>query len=313
MDFNNHDGNGDELFGARNENSVLFSLDSLTAIDKDSSNSNNSANPSGDASGLINLNTLAQMSSTPGNDSINGSIPMQSVVFNSVIKKEKRNKMILLVGGIVLVVALCSVFVFAMIQWKTTENSKDQLDEDYQTAQTDYKKLQNDKDNLEASKEKLQKDLQNEQAEIKKLKEELAQLQTQQAKADLLAATEEAAAKEGSAAVPSAKKSAAKTVAKPGPGAEAVASGRAVAKPPAPSEVKKALDLCAKKAQKCAKGGNLVVQFNMNSSGVAKNAKALSGTFSGTPTEKCILTVVEKHQWPTFTGAAVPVKYNFKL
>ena len=55
------------------------------------------------------------------------------------------------------------------------------------------------------------------------------------------------------------------------------------------------------------------VQMSINSAGSAKSVKAIGGSFQGSASERCILTVVEKHQFPTFTGAAIPVKYTFKL
>ena len=64
------------------------------------------------------------------------------------------------------------------------------------------------------------------------------------------------------------------------------------------------------KATKCGRGGNLTVQFDI-SGNKAKNIKAVGGSFAGTATEKCILTVVEKHSWPD--GTAKGVKYPFKL
>ena len=90
MDFRDQDGNSESLFGARNENSVLFSIDDLQSNDGDMNSSG--ANPSGDASGLINLSTLSAMSQSEGGQGENGdSFGMQSMVFNSVVPKKARN------------------------------------------------------------------------------------------------------------------------------------------------------------------------------------------------------------------------------
>ena len=78
-------------------------------------------------------------------------------------------------------------------------------------------------------------------------------------------------------------------------------------------QIKAALAACQTKAAKCGHGGNLTVQMQINSSGAAKSVKAVGGSFAGSATEKCIITVVEKHNWPTFSGKAIPVKYTFKL
>jgi hypothetical protein len=54
--------------------------------------------------------------------------------------------------------------------------------------------------------------------------------------------------------------------------------------------------------------------MTLTSSGKAKNVTAVGGTFKGTPTEKCILTVVEKHNFPEFSGADVNgIKYKYQL
>ena len=64
------------------------------------------------------------------------------------------------------------------------------------------------------------------------------------------------------------------------------------------------------KASKCGKNGSLTVQFNL-SNNTAKGVKAVGGSFAGTATEKCILTVVEKYRWPD--GTASGSKYPFKF
>ena len=109
MDFRDQDGNSESLFGARNENSVLFSIDDLQSNDGDMNSSG--ANPSGDASGLINLSTLSAMSQSEGGQGENGdSFGMQSMVFNSVVPKKARNWFIaVIIIAVVLVLGIAGV------------------------------------------------------------------------------------------------------------------------------------------------------------------------------------------------------------
>lgn len=314
MDFRDQDGNSESLFGARNENSVLFSIDDLQSNDGDMNSSG--ANPSGDASGLINLSTLSAMSQSEGGQGENGdSFGMQSMVFNSVVPKKARNwfiAVIIIAVVLVLVVAGGGGYLWYSSYQKQqkvlTELEKEKIekqaevDKAKQDAADELNtKLKEQKAEFDAEKaaliEKNKKD-----AEALRLVEQ--QRQTQEALEANKAPSKPAGGGSGSG---SAKKPT------PGPGAEAVASGKATSKPPSSAEVKKALESCQKKATKCAKNGTLTVQMSINSAGSAKNVKAVGGSFQGSASEKCILTVVEKHQFPTFTGAAIPVKYTFKL
>lgn len=314
MDFRDQDGNSESLFGARNENSVLFSIDDLQSNDGDMNSSG--ANPSGDASGLINLSTLSAMSQSEGGQGENGdSFGMQSMVFNSVVPKKARNwfiAVIIIAVVLVLVVAGGGGYLWYSSYQKQqkvlTELEKEKIekqaevDKAKQDAADELNtKLKEQKAEFDAEKaaliEKNKKD-----AEALRLAEQ--QRQTQEALDANKAPSKPAGGGSGSG---SAKKPT------PGPGAEAVASGKATSKPPSSAEVKKALESCQKKATKCAKNGTLTVQMSINSAGSAKNVKAVGGSFQGSASEKCILTVVEKHQFPTFTGAAIPVKYTFKL
>ncbi len=311
MDYRDQDNNNESLFGARNENSVLFSLDSLQSMDGESNSGG--TNPSGDASGLINLSTLSAMSrSEDGDDAGNESYGMQSMVFNEVVPKNTRRKMQILVGtfiGVILLASVGGVLGYRhMAQKNKEEIAQTQAAEEEARQSEKEKSDQKIKEleealaqkNLEAAKQNadLQKELQD-MRDKNRVREEQQKINEALAASD----SNKAAKSTGS----SAKK------ATPAAGAEAVATGKAQAKPPSAAEVKEALAACNKKATKCAKNGTLVVQMSINSSGSAKNVKAVGGTFQGTATEKCILTVVEKHPFPTFSGAAIPVKYTFKL
>ena len=312
MDFRDQDGNSESLFGARNENSVLFSIDDLQSNDGDMNSSG--ANPSGDASGLINLSTLSAMSQSEGGQGENGdSFGMQSMVFNSVVPKKARNWFIaVIIIAVVLVLGIAGVGGY--LWYSSDQERQAELEKLKEKSESDLKAA---KDAGSVAIQELQKELEIEKENAKNAKAALVesekkaedakrlaeqQRQTQEALDANKAPSKSAGGGSGSAKKPT-----------PGPGAEAVASGKAASKPPSSAEVKKALESCQKKATKCAKNGTLTVQMSINSAGSAKNVKAVGGTFQGSASEKCILTVVEKHQFPTFTGAAIPVKYTFKL
>lgn len=312
MDFRDQDGNSESLFGARNENSVLFSIDDLQSNDGDMNSSG--ANPSGDASGLINLSTLSAMSQSEGGQGENGdSFGMQSMVFNSVVPKKARNWFIaVIIIAVVLVLGIAGVGGY--LWYSSDQERQAELEKLKEKSESDLKAA---KDAGSVTIQELQKELEIEKENVKNAKVALVesekkaedakrlaeqQRQTQEALDANKAPSKSAGGGSGSAKKPT-----------PGPGAEAVASGKATSKPPSSAEVKKALESCQKKATKCAKNGTLTVQMSINSAGSAKNVKAVGGTFQGSASEKCILTVVEKHQFPTFTGAAIPVKYTFKL
>ena len=312
MDFRDQDGNSESLFGARNENSVLFSIDDLQSNDGDMNSSG--ANPSGDASGLINLSTLSAMSQSEGGQGENGdSFGMQSMVFNSVVPKKARNWFIaVIIIAVVLVLGIAGVGGY--LWYSSDQERQAELEKLKEKSESDLKAA---KDAGSVTIQELQKELEIEKENAKNAKAALVESEKKAEDAKRLAEqqrqTQEAldANKAPSKSAGGGSGSAKKRT--PGPGAEAVASGKATSKPPSSAEVKKALESCQKKATKCAKNGTLTVQMSINSAGSAKNVKAVGGTFQGSASEKCILTVVEKHQFPTFTGAAIPVKYTFKL
>ncbi len=308
MDYRDQDGNGEGLYGARNENSVLFSLDSLTSLDKDSS-----ANPagsgfgsSGDASGLIDLNTLAKMSNsgsgTGDNDEEMDAPVMKSVVFNQVVTKKNKRRIWIVVGILALVfagIAVGGYFMYSSFEEKAIAQAKEN-EEQQAMAQKKAQELQDQLDKLEEQKKSLESDLQNReasQAEIQKAMEKL-----QQQKEALLA--------NGPAPTDS-KPTGSKPSSKPSSGSSAPSAPAAPkTKAPDKGELLKALKEANSKAAKCGKGGSLSVSFNLTNN-TAKGVKANGGSFAGTATEKCILTVIEKHRWPD--GVASGIKYTIKL
>lgn len=308
MDFRGQENNNDGLFGARNENSVLFSLDSLSSMERDSDS--NGGNPSGDASGLINLSTLSSMSQAENGDNIHGGFGAGGVtVFNDISAKKSRNRMIM-----VLCICVAFVAVLVVVGIVKYQDMKDSFDRSQVEMQAKLDAEKAVADGLQQKQNELQKQLEDANSQISKkdsaLNDVQARYDQEREKLAMVANmgmdTEDKKPKSGSG-------TSVKKPATPPAGAEAVASGKAASKPPSPAEVKKALEACNAKAMKCGKNGTLNVQMSINSSGSAKNVKVLGGSFAGSATEKCIVTVIERHSFPTFSGAAIPVKYTFKF
>lgn len=305
MDFNNGN-DGEKLFEQRNESSVLFSLDSLAA--QNSSSDSDSDSPfggSGDKSGLIDLNTLAEMgSSKRDSDDYSAGAP----VFNSVKSRKQKNGMIIgIIVGLLLVIGLVATCIF-LYQKNAEEEEAEKAAEAKRLEEEEAKDKAHD-DEMQRLKNELAsaKSIINDNERKQKAAEEAAKEEAKR-KAEEEAAAREAAAKETAARDTAAKpsgSSGSSSGSKP-----AAAKGKGLA----PEDAKKALQASASKAAKCGKNGNLVVTMTLTSSGKAKNVTAVGGTFKGTPTEKCILTVVEKHNFPEFSGADVNgIKYKYQL
>jgi len=64
---------------------------------------------------------------------------------------------------------------------------------------------------------------------------------------------------------------------------------------------------------KCATNGNLVVSFSITPAGKPTAITAVSGSFKGTVTEKCIITKVSQIKFPESGLGASDVKWNCKL
>ena len=308
MDY--QDGNGEGLFGARNENSVLFSLDSLTAMENEQSGAGEgSFGTSGDASGLIDLNTLSKLSAGASVEGVGENDVMASTVFNEVSTKEKKRNIFLVIGLIVLLIAGASVAIGLILH----KSDKDQADlKDLNQAQINAKQdeliaLQKKYEELEQEKEDLASDLRERKAqadEVEKAKKE----------------ADEKAKAAGIIAVNVADQGGDKPKRSGGSGGAAkgdAPAGEAAAPAPAPKAktidkgvLVAALKDATTKAAKCGKGGSLTVSFNIKN-GSATNVSSAGGSFAGSATEKCILTVFQKYNWPD--GNASGIKYPVKL
>ncbi|MBR4985178.1 MAG: hypothetical protein IKY83_05525 [Proteobacteria bacterium] len=305
MDY--QDGNGEGLFGARNENSVLFSLDSLTAMENEQSGPSDGAfGPSGDASGLIDLNTLSKLSAGASVEGVGENNVMESMVFNEVSTKEKRRNLYLIIGVIVLLIAAAGVVIFLLI--RNSDKEKEDMMAQSQTKLADEQAKQ-------AELEKKLADLEQQNAEQKA---ELAKRKVSEADIQKALEKEREAAK--NAALGIAEQTGENKPKRSGGGGSA-AKGDAPAADAAPAPAPKAkiiekgvlvtaLKDATTKAAKCGKGGSLTVSFNIKN-GSATNVTAAGGSFAGTATEKCILTVFQKYSWPD--GNATGIKYPVKL
>jgi hypothetical protein len=312
MDFKNND-NG--LFGARNENSVLFSLEDLNSIDNSNSdNAGSGFGSSGDASGLINLDMLSKMGSSAGagsddEDGSIGGVAMESMVFNKVVEKRTTRNYALIIGICVLLLAVAGGCAFFFISSSETEKLEAEQALAAATALEEEQRQAKEREvaELKAQLEAMKKQNLDSAEDKARLEAMIQKLEDAEMQAKVAGGGDEE--KKTTAAK---KPSGTTAKASAGSAPKAASSGGGAGKPD-PAKIKAALGDAANKAKKCGKNGTLLVQMNINSSGSAKGVKGVSGTFKGTATEKCIITVVEKHQFPAFSGNAIPVKYNFKL
>jgi hypothetical protein len=191
---------------------------------------------------------------------------------------------------------------------KQEQAQKDEIE--LQKKQQEAEALQKKIEELELAKQQAESDNKRRKAEQEEIDAELQRLRD--AQANLAADPGEGSSaggkkgggkKGGAAAKPGDAGAGADAAAAPAP----AKSGGGKASPEA---VKAALQAVSTKAQKCGKNGNLAVTFSI-SGNKAKGVSATGGSFKGSATEKCILTVIEKHSWPD--GNAPGIKYNFKL
>lgn len=315
MDYRDQDNNSEGLFGARNENSVLFSIDSLNALDNEASNNGGTGfGPSGEESGLIDISTLQRMSGSSSSDEGGDIAPvaMESMVFNQVVTKHEKRKTAIIIGVFVAVLLAAGLSIFFIIQNKQEEEAelKHQQEIAAEQSKKEAEALQKRIDELELAKQQAESDNKRRKAEQEEIDAELQRLRDAQANL---------AADPGEGSAAGGKKGGGKKggggAAKPGDGgADAAAAPAAPAKSgggkASPEAVKAALQAVNTKAQKCGKNGSLAVSFSI-SGNKAKSVSATGGSFKGSATEKCILTVIEKHSWPD--GAASGIKWNFKL
>ncbi|MCL2326276.1 MAG: hypothetical protein FWC40_07285 [Proteobacteria bacterium] len=300
------------LIGQRNENSVLFSLDSLASFDdkgaSDGAKGDLAFGGSGDASGLIDLNTLSRMGAgKQSNEEFGAGMP----VFNNVAShSEKRRKIVITLVVVFLVAALGAGGYYF-------------YDQQQQKAAATLAEQQRQKDEMKAALEAQAAEIAAAKAREDELKQAAERRAADQEAVRLALAEAEAKQQQNVANAPT---ETTQPIRRPGGTTPRPPAGNnpgttpdtPVATPkgagPTPEAVRSSLADAKKKAEKCAKDGNLVVSMTLSGNGKASSISVLSGSFKGTPTEKCIVTVIERHPFPTFTGSPVTgVRYDFKL
>ena len=304
-DFNGN--NGESLFGARNENSVLFSLDSLSAIDNNAEGEGSNANS--EASGLINLNMLSQMSNSEGGTGDEIESPMMaSMTFNQVTTKKKKRNIALIISAFVVLLIGAGVGAYLLYQSGQEElKAQEAAAEKEKATQLAAQKAEEEKNaqlldkiaQLEADANKRELDDKEYLAELQRLR------QQQQAQAGADPIPNAGGKGKGSGTN--------KGNAAPSGGGDAAAPAKPAGPKADPAAIKAALAEANKKATKCAKGGTLNISVTLSGSGKATSVSSTGGTFKGTPSEKCVLTVYQKHNYPTFSGSNISVKYTVKL
>ena len=320
----------DEMLNQRSENSVLFSLNNLTAVgDKGPNQSQAGYASSGggaatggagkDKSGLIDLSTLAQLGAGQALGDAQGEEGAQvPVLFNTGSKKSNRG-LILGIVFLILVVLGLGGFVGYLMVFKEEEKK--------QTAEEETEEPKEDENAIaKAEQDKLahQKKLDEEAAAARLAeKEEKGEEKSGEPAVEGEETGEEgeetATAKEDGKKRSSKKdeeKSSSKKDDKKSKVDEAVANLDKNEKKKVPLSKKavgKVLKASEIRVRKCGKDGDLKVSFQIKPSGSVSGVKAVGGSFKGSATERCVLGIVKKLSFPEFDGDPFPVKYPYKL
>ncbi len=310
-------GSADGLVSQRSENSVLFSLNNLTAInDNDASHGAGYASGGGalggaDKSGLIDLNTLARLgagSATGGGDTSTGSAAAAPALFNVGARRSNKGLMIGIAFLVIVVLGLGGTLTYLMVF--KAEEPKPAVAEAEPEEKDPAAEAGVDPDTIvtHATARRVVDvpDEPEEDEEEKRKAEEAARAAEEAA----------AAAKAAEASRRSSDRGSRRDDKKSGGDSGEAASEskpRSSGSGPDPKAVRGVLDGSQARAKKCGKEGDIVVQFNLMPSGKTSGVKAAGGSLMGTPTERCVLGVVERLEFPSFSGSATPIKYSYKL
>ncbi len=309
---NEMDNSSQNLINQRSENSVLFSLDNLAQAEESDSQQTGSGfsfGGSGDKSGLIDLNTLAQLGA--GSEAEVGAIGGQGGVQPVFLNVSRRSpKKYIIIGLVILLILLAggAAFAYHLYQKDLAKQQAAQAEKE-----AEIKRLQAEKEEAERlAKEKAESLARAKQRQIDREAEIKAALAEQE---KLAAAQQAAAAKNNNDKSSGGSKSSSRHSGHRSSGSSSKAPAAAPKKSGKPNAaaVKKALFASQAKAKKCAKNGNLVVSFKLMPNGKASAVKAVGGSFKGSPTERCILTVIKKSEFPKFSGSPQTVKFRYKL
>ncbi|MGI5830651.1 MAG: hypothetical protein ACOX8U_10875 [Bradymonadia bacterium] len=301
----NEQGDGD-LVGQRNENSVLFSLDSLARADESDgqgAGAGFSFGSGGDQSGLIDLNTLAKLGAGGGDDS-NMEVP---VVFNDV--GYRRRSKGLIIGMVIISLLLVGGGIAGYFVYQNMKAEQAARDEQARLEAERLAQVERDKKELEAKLEQARLEAEAESKRREADAEAVRLALAKQAEEEAAQAADSGGGSAGSGSRKTGSKTPSKTST-----TTATAPAPSKGSGPKPADVRNALLASADKAKKCAKGGTLDVSFTLNGDGKATNVTATGGSFKGTATERCIITVVQRHDFPRFSGSPVKgVKFTYKM
>jgi len=301
--------------GARNDSSVLFSLDSLTSPSGTGGGSGNvSANVFGDlgtTAGPLTNDTDLLMA--PPKEPPPAPIGARAAVSRSIAPQKKGNGLV--IGAIVGALVLVGGVVFALggdgeaEKLAAVEAEKAKVTAEAEKAKAD----------LEAAQEKMKAEKEKLKADLEKAKQEVAE----EKKDDKLEAAkkkeeEEAAAK---AKAEEAKQAAASTSSKPTSSSSSAAPARP--KPAASggefnvAAAKAALNTAAANAAACGKQGGPKgtgkVQVTFSTSGRVTSANVVSGPFGGTSVGGCVASTFRRARVPPFSGSPTTVAKRFTI
>lgn len=301
--------------GARNESSVLFSLDALKAQVPEKAPKPTGTSPA----------DLFSMGSMPGGGLLTSNVdlltapalepppaPVGARIATSLAPQRSGNTMMFLAiafGAIALGLGAYFAFAGGSDAAATEEASKEAEALKTQIAET-QRKAEEELKKAEAERKKLAEDLERARAEAEKDKKDPASA----AKDTPKEAAKEEPNKEPSSATAS------NTTATPAPSAGSAAATPAPAASAPPFDVgaaKTALSSAASSAASCAKpggpSGSGKVQVTFAPSGRVTSANVTDGTFGGTPVGGCVASTFRKARVPAFSGSPQTVSKSFTI
>lgn len=302
--------------GARNDSSVLFSLDSLTSPTAAGGSGNVSANVFGDlgtTAGPLTNDTDLLMA--PPKEPPPAPIGARAAVTRSIAPEKKGKGLV--IGAVVGALLLVGGVVFALggNDGEAEKLAAVEAEKAKMTAEAEKAKAE-----LEAAQAKMNAEKEKLKADLEKAKQEVAE----EKKDDKLEAAkkkeeeEEAAAK---AKAEEAKQAAASTSSKP---ASSSSSAAPASPKPAASggefnvaAAKAALNTAAANAAACGKQGGPKgtgkVQVTFSTSGRVTSANVVSGPFGGTSVGGCVASTFRRASVPPFSGSPTTVAKSFTI
>lgn len=295
--------------GARNDSSVLFSLDSLTSPGGGGGSGSTAANLFGDlgtTSGPLTNDTDLLMA--PPKDPPAAPIGARAVRPISMAPEKKGGKG-LMIGAIVGALLLAGGAVFALggDDGESQKLAAAEAETEKVTAEAEKAKA-----DLEAAQEKMKAEQEKLKADLEKAKQEVAEEKKDDKKVEVEAKEKaEAEAKQAASSAPSTSSSS--------------SSSPAPAKSPSPAAggafdvgaAKAALATAAANASSCAKQGGPKgagkVQVTFSTSGRVTSANVVSGPFGGTTVGGCVASTFRRARVPAFSGAPTTVSKSFSI